>query len=169
MKDKFFLLVGLVIIVGSIYLFLQKPAPKHYQPNSKALEEIPAPLLPKQGERTLTINGETFIVEIAESEEERSRGLSGRETLPEGRGLFFVFEIPGKYGFWMKDMNFGIDIIWIDESWRVVGVEREVRPETFPKIFYPVRAIKYVLELPAGTADEKRIDDDSIVYLGGEN
>ena len=65
----------------------------------------------------------------------------------------------------MKDMNFPIDIIWIDESWRVIGVERDINPETFPKIFYPVRAIKYVLELPAGTAKEKGIDDGSIVYL----
>lgn len=165
MKDKLFLLIGLVVILGSIYLFLQKPANKHYQPNSQALEEIPTPLLPKQGERILTINGETFIVEIARTDEERNLGLSGRETLPEGRGLFFIFNIPGKYGFWMKDMNFPIDIIWIDESWRVIGVERDINPETFPKIFYPVRAIKYVLELPAGTAKEKGIDDGSIVYL----
>ena len=165
MKDKLFLLIGLIVILGSFYLFWNRPANKHYQPNYKATEEIPAPLLPKEGERTLTIGDGTFIVEVAETEEERSLGLSGRTTLPEGRGLFFIFEIPGKYGFWMKEMNFPIDIVWIDESWQVAGVERDVSPDSYPKIFYPVRAIKYVLELPAGTAAFKRIDVGSIVYL----
>ena len=157
MKDKFFLAVGLLIILGSFYLFWNRPANSHYQ--------NPANSLQLTADSFIRIGEQTIQIEIADTDAERNLGLSGRPSLPEGRGLFFIFDIPGKYGFWMKDMNFPIDIVWIDESWHVVAVERDVPPDSYPKIFYPVRAIKYVLELPAGTAALKRIDVGAPVYL----
>ncbi len=149
MKDRFFLFIGIIVIIGSFYLFLQKP--------------VPAPTW--RLDRQVTIGDNVIVVEIADTDEERGQGLSGREFLESGHGLLFLFDLPGKYGFWMKDMNFPIDIVWIDELWRVVSVEREVDPKTYPQIFYPPRAIKYVLELPAGTTTEKSIDEGEKVYF----
>jgi uncharacterized protein len=159
MKDKFFLLVGLVIIAGSIYLFLDKPAPQHYQSEDWRTEEITFP------ENTLRIGGKTISVEIADTNEERAQGLSGRERLALGTGMLFVFEEPALHGFWMKDMNFSIDIVWIDENWTVVSVDRGVLPKTFPKAFYPASPAKYVLELNSGVAAELGIDTGREVFL----
>jgi uncharacterized membrane protein (UPF0127 family) len=150
LKDAFFLLVGLFVLIGSFYLFLQQPAPAKYQVQSVS---------------TLKINEHIINIEIAESDEARARGLSGRTTLESGHGLLFVFPTPGMYGFWMKDMNFPIDIIWISDDWRILGIEKSVSPESYPTAFYPKSPITYALELPAGEAEKLGIDTDSIVYL----
>lgn len=155
MKDKSFLLVGLVIIFGSFYLFLQKPAPAHYQTNL-AVQQL----------STLEIGEKIIAVEIADTDAKRSLGLSGRPSLAEGEGMLFVFPESGNYGFWMKDMNFPIDIIWIDESWKIAGVKRLVNPDTYPEVFYPSDNIKYVLEIGAGEAQKYGIDIGQFVsYL----
>ncbi len=157
MKDLFFLVVGIIVIVGSFYLFLQKPAPA---PTWRSDRQVTT------DNKILKIGDSAIVVEIADTEEKRNLGLSGRASLESDHGLLFIFELPGEYGFWMKEMNFPIDIVWIDESWRVVSVEREVDPKTYPQIFYPPRAIKYVLEVPAGTTLAQGIDIGSIVYWG---
>lgn len=102
-------------------------------------------------------------IEVADTNEERARGLSGRSALKNGGGLFFIFDMPGSYSFWMKDMRFPIDIVWINENWEVVGVERGVAPGTFPQTFYPPSEILYVLELNAGEAAKLGIDAGSKV------
>jgi uncharacterized protein len=160
MKDKFFLLVGIVVIVGSFYLFLQKPAPQHYQKEKWQTEEIGFPDQGLKARETylLSLGPDGIFVEVADTPEERTLGLSGRESLEKHSGLLFLFEVPGKHGFWMKDMNFPIDIVWIDENWVVVGVERGVKPGTYPRTFYPPASVKYVLELNSGEAAELGID-----------
>ncbi len=84
-------------------------------------------------------------VEIVDSLEERRQGLSGRTEMKTS-GMLFVFDEPGYHQIWMKDMLFPIDIIWIDESLTVVGVERGVRPETYPKTFVPPVPVLYAIE-----------------------
>ena len=64
-----------------------------------------------------------------------------------------MFEKPEKEGFWMKDMKFSIDIIWIDENMSVIHIEKSLSPDTYPKVYYPESPAKYVLEVSAGQAD----------------
>ena len=89
----------------------------------------------------------TLTVEVADTPSARVRGLSGRAALPANRGLLFDFKRDGRHGIWMKDMRFAIDIIWLDHDARVVDVKRGARPETFPEVYRPKRAARYVLEL----------------------
>lgn len=96
--------------------------------------------------------GQEVKVLVADEPRERERGLSGRPELPGGFGMLFVFEEDGEYGFWMKDMFFAIDIIWIAKGGEVVHIERDVTPETYPTSFKPSRPARYVLEVPAGWA-----------------
>ena len=145
MKDFFFLVLGLAIIFGSVFLFLNQRVDRG------------------GGDRVIKIGENSFKVEIADTDEERALGLSGRTNLSEGSGVLFVLETTGRYGFWMKDMNFSIDIIWIDENFRITGIEKNVLPETYPEVFYPNEAIKYVLELPAGSSDKYRIDIGAVI------
>lgn len=161
MKNTFFLILGILIIGGSFYLFLQKPAPAHYQKKADSLQLI--------ANSFIQIGDQTISVEIADTDEERMRGLSGRESLASGHGLLFIFETPAKYGFWMKDMKFPIDIIWIGSDWKVVGIQSMVNPDTYPEVFYPPVSVKYILEINSGEASRLGIDTGTRVYLGTEN
>lgn len=106
--------------------------------------------LPLDG--TISAQGMTVKVSVADTEREWQQGLSGTKRLPEGVGKLFVFDTPALYGFWMKDMRYPIDIVWIDDVWQVVGITRDVAPETYPAIFYPPKPVTYVLEVPSKSA-----------------
>lgn len=98
---------------------------------------------------TLTLKGETIRVEVADTPAEREKGLSGRQGLGKNEGLLFVFEEEGYYGFWMKDMLFPIDILWIGSDGSIVYIVESATPESYPLAYVPPRASRYVLELPA--------------------
>lgn len=98
-------------------------------------------------------------VDVARSQEQRILGLSGRQKLRDGEGMLFVYESEQELGFWMKDMEFAIDIIWINSHKRVLGVERSVSPETFPYVYRPSSPAQYVLEVSAGYAQLNNINE----------
>ncbi len=111
----------------------------------------------------LEINGQTLRIEVADTDSERMKGLSGRENIGENEGLLFVFEKEGNYGFWMKDMNFPIDIAWINKDKKIINIEKNVSPDTYPKVFYGSDFIKnekslYVLETSAGFFEKNKIE-----------
>ena len=108
--------------------------------------------------KSLKIADTLVEVEVADTDSARQQGLSGREQLNPGTGMLFIFENSNLYGFWMKDMKFAIDIIWLDANMRVVHVESDVRPDTYPQTFTPVSPAQYVLEVPAGFAIEKGLE-----------
>lgn len=91
---------------------------------------------------------------VAENDTDRENGLSGQSSLPHGVGMLFVFDTPGKYGFWMKDMDFSIDMIWIGADKKVVGVTKNVLSSSYPFVFMPPKDILYVLEMNAGSVVE---------------
>ena len=90
--------------------------------------------------------------ELADTNGERERGLSGRAEVPPSYAMLFVFDTPASYGFWMKDMRVAIDIVWLDEHHVVTKVDEAVLPSTFPTLFYPPYPTRYVLETAAGQA-----------------
>ncbi len=94
-------------------------------------------------------------IDRADSEQERERGLSGRAEIPHEYGLLFVFPEKGLHGFWMKDMQAPIDIIWLSDDGTVLGIEASVTPSTYPKTFSPPEPVRYVLETRAGEARMK--------------
>ena len=106
---------------------------------------------------TLKINDTEVNIQIADSVKERELGLSGREGLADNEGLFFIFDEPGFYNFWMKDMKFSIDIIWIDDNSKVADLTLNVMPETYPTLFTSKIPAKYVLEVPAGFVNKNNI------------
>lgn len=93
---------------------------------------------------------ETISVVIADDEAERSQGLSGTSGLDENEGMLFIFDKNGIYSFWMKDMSFAIDIIWISDNETIVHIAENVTPESYPTTFSSIAPARYVLELPAG-------------------
>ena len=105
--------------------------------------------------RVRVVIGEQVIyVEVADNPEARARGLSFRNSIGPNDGMLFVFDSPGSHGFWMKDMIFPIDIIWISSD-KVVGFEENVDPQIGAqaedlKIYYPPELVNRALEIRAG-------------------
>ena len=112
----------------------------------------------KAEEGYLNIAGQKIKIEIADTPEAQSRGLSGRKSLPETEGMLFVFEQPGKYAFWMKDMNFAIDMIWLTEDLKVVFIKKNATPDSYPTSFVPEENAQYVLEVVSGFADKHGLE-----------
>lgn len=96
-------------------------------------------------------------LERVSSPEDLQRGLSGRQSLAQDRGMLFVFDAASKHCFWMKDMHFPLDMIWLDDTKTVVHVEKNVAPDTYPNSFCPDKSAQYVLEVNAGVTDTARI------------
>ncbi len=112
----------------------------------------PAPSAYPTAEVTIGIH--RIRVDVADTPERMSRGLSGRSQLAEGRGMVFPYARPERHGFWMYDMHFDIDIVWIRGD-RIVDVTPRARhdpPGKLP-ILRPEEPADLVLEVPAGTAE----------------
>lgn len=109
-------------------------------------------------EREIRLDGIPLKVAIADTSEERSRGLSGITSLTDSEGMLFIFEEEGIYSFWMKDMVMPIDILWISSDNRVVSIEKSASPDSFPAAFTPTTPAQYVLEVRAGFSDAHGID-----------
>jgi uncharacterized membrane protein (UPF0127 family) len=85
-------------------------------------------------------------VEVADTDALRMKGLSGRSSLGATNGMLFVFNKSGYHQIWMKDMRLVIDVIWIDEHFKVIDITRGLRPDTYPKIFEPRLPARFVIE-----------------------
>ncbi|MDP1719086.1 MAG: DUF192 domain-containing protein [bacterium] len=113
---------------------------------------------------TLNINGNLLYVEVADTSAARSQGLSDREQLAENQGMLFVFPVPAIYPFWMKDMKFPIDIIWIRGN-KVIGVADNAAVPggaTLP-IYSPPGLMDKVLEVGVGVAAKLGIKEGTII------
>lgn len=116
--------------------------------------------------REVVIAGQTLRAELALTPESQAQGLSDRNSLAEDAGMLFVFDRPGKYPFWMKDMNFAIDIIWIGEDLRIVYIKKDARPESYPEAFGPGKDAKYVLEVVSGFSEKNNLKEgDKVEFL----
>ncbi|MCR4334522.1 MAG: DUF192 domain-containing protein [Patescibacteria group bacterium] len=87
---------------------------------------------------------------IADTEDKKEKGLGGFVSLRSDNGMLFVFSELGIYSFWMKDMQFPIDIIWLDEKCVITHIENNISPETYPTAYSSNSNSLYVLEIGAG-------------------
>lgn len=102
-------------------------------------------------EKIIYINSKQIIAEVAALPQDRERGLMFRQGLEESRGMLFIFENTGKYSFWMKNMLFPIDIIWLSEDKKVVDLSQNLLPcKDLCDPVSPVNPVRYVLEVEAG-------------------
>ncbi len=115
----------------------------------------------------------TYPVDLAVTPAERQQGLSGRETMDQGTGMLFIFEQEQPLTFWMKDMRFPLDILWIDGQCRLIEVAADVptpppnaENAEIPRAYSPAPA-HYVLELNAGEGARAGLSPgDTVEFLG---
>lgn len=108
--------------------------------------------------RYVTLSGRHIRVDIADTPEKREQGLSGRVGLLPDEGMLFVFPQDNVHSFWMKDMYFPIDILWISSEGIIVDMRERVSPETYPTVFTPSIEARYVLELPEGWVETYAVE-----------
>ena len=114
------------------------------------------------------LDGTPLVVEVAGTKESLRKGLSGRDSIGSD-GLLMVFLEEGMHSIWMKDMNFAIDIVWMDSYGRVVFVEENVLPETYPDVFSPHTKSKFVLEVDAGRVEREGWKVGSLFIIKNED
>jgi len=105
------------------------------------------------------IAGKKLKVDLALTPETQERGLSGRISLKDDEGMLFVFKNSGIYYFWMKEMNFPIDMIWIDENFNVIYIKKNATPESYPDSFGPNKNAKYVLEVVSNFSENNNLKE----------
>ncbi len=99
--------------------------------------------------QTVYVDDVAFSVTVADTDMERKQGLSGVLSLGDHEGKLFVFDTPAKYGIWMKEMNFPIDVLWFDNDRQLIYIEENMVPESYPTVYAPTSDARYVLEIPA--------------------
>ncbi|HSX33170.1 MAG TPA: DUF192 domain-containing protein [Candidatus Saccharimonadales bacterium] len=109
------------------------------------------------------IGGFVYKLQVAATPAARAIGLSTHRSLGLHEGMLFIYPVPGDQCFWMKNMHFSIDIIWLDHIHRVVHVLSNVSPATYPKSFCPPVPAQYVIELHAGQAAQDDVRSGTLL------
>ena len=111
---------------------------------------IVSAISPPEQTAVLSFMGQQRTLLVAQTAQQLETGLGGRASLPLNEGMLFVFNTPAIQCFWMKDMHFPLDIIWLDASKYVVYILPDVSPDTYPQSFCPPSLAQYVIELNSG-------------------
>lgn len=121
---------------------------------------------------TVKLDSVVLEVQIADTDPRRVRGLMFQEQLPLDEGMLFVFDDANIRSIWMLNMQFPLDIIWIDDNNKVVFIEKNVPPcktaletVTCPSYNGGSMDAKYVLEVTAGFVDEFKITTGSTLEI----
>jgi uncharacterized protein len=139
-KAVIFAAMLLILTIGVVVFTIKDDNFLPYIPQDSFLPEI-------------SVAGTPIKVLVADTSDEHMRGLSGHDPLPLNQGMLFVFADEGVRKIWMKDMKFPLDIMWADSEGKIMHLEENIHPETYPKVFGPDYFVKYVLEVPAGFSE----------------
>ncbi len=152
-KIKSFLIVAAVVVCAMIlfsaYAIIVSP--------SRILRPL-APAVSSQASSTATIDGRQFKLHLAVNPIDQQKGLSVFDSLSQDEGMLFVFPTSSYYGFWMKDMKFPIDILWIQGD-TLAGFQENAlaldvkNPDNLP-VYNPPEPVNEVLEINAGLAEK---------------
>ena len=114
----------------------------------------------------VTMNGLVLVADIAATDEQRTKGLSVKDRLGENEAMLFVFDNEAEHSFWMKNMKFPIDIIWLDSDKTIVHIEHNLQPCSFELLcptYKPNVESLYVLETVGGFAEKHDIVKGTMV------
>ena len=110
----FFCLILFLVLLSSIaYIEIESAQTQQQEQNKTAL---------------VSLGGVNVTASLSTTPDSQSKGLSIKDSLNENEGMLFIFESPQKYSFWMKDMKFPIDIIWINSTGKIVHIEKNLSP-----------------------------------------
>lgn len=135
MKKKYLLVIILLVIV-IIFVFYQKICNQQLTAKKNLVLEIVG-------------KAKVSLIGVADTDKDRSLGLGGRQSLMANEGLLFVFPYLSRHTFWMKDMNFDLDFIWIANE-KIVDITEKVSHLNQTQLYSPQSVVDWVLEVNAG-------------------
>jgi uncharacterized membrane protein (UPF0127 family) len=142
MKFEIIILSGIIIVFFIILYF--KRSPTKYT--------------------TVEIKDTKIRAEVADTLTKRTIGLMSKKTLPENEGMLFIFDDEGLHSFWMMNMSFPIDIIWVNREKKVVDITKNAQPcKLNCSVYRPKEKVIYVLEVNAKFAEEHGVTTGSSV------
>lgn len=151
MKTFMIQIIFLVILISAAFAVSTNPQILNNLLNSLSIKnEKPSPVINK-----MMVGSTQVSVEVADTAQKRSKGLSEVSFLAEDSGMLFVFPKADRYKFWMKQMRFPLDMVWINGD-SVVDLLENVPPPTLGtpddqlKIYSPISEIDKVLEVNGG-------------------
>ncbi len=116
-------------------------------------------MISKKEKQIACINNNCFEVEVVRSIDGKKKGLSSRDNLEQKAGMLFIYEKEEVYSFWMKDMNFPLDILWINKNKEIVHIEKNTQlctKDNCPSLKPKEKAL-YILEINSGLTNKYNI------------
>ena len=167
MKKDLSILFGLFGIVAAVIIY-QGASGGAFLPDSKKTATDEASVTPVNNQTDATNTNSNLQstqvkilrlkvnADVASDANSRAVGLGGRESLAKDAGMLFVFDSEAKHSFWMKNVKFQLDIIWLDKNKKVVHFVKNAQPDTGGAldIYTPPKKAYYVLEVNGGMIDE---------------
>lgn len=151
--------IGLFAVGFYYFVFLRKPSEQFAGENVE-----------------IKIANTVINAEVAITEAQRAKGLMGRESLDENKGMLFVFPKEGKHTFWMANTKIALDIIWIDSSYNIVYINENTPPctktgnlKSYCTTYKPNKNAKYVLEVNAGFVKRYNISANQKINIINTN
>ena len=144
-KSNLIIIFALLIVIAAFILFGFQSLT--HNPVQQINNNLP--------QAKITINQKTFDVWLAKTDAEHEHGLSGWQKLQDNQGMLFIFNKPSIQSFWMKDMNFDLDIIFISDN-KITEIAKYLPAPRFiewPATYITTQPADQVLEVNAGTAD----------------
>ncbi len=119
----------------------------------------------------LIVGNQTLAVSLRKTDTEQAKGLSGSPKISDAQGMLFDFTLkPGLKTFWMKDMNFDLDLIWIQKN-KIIGITQKVphpkknTPESELSLYHSPGVVDMVLEVNSGWAEKYKIKVGDEIFL----
>lgn len=142
---RFFIIITIIFSVLFVLVVQNPPVSKDFIP--------------------MTLGNVEVVGEVLDTYDKRVQGLSGRESLLQDHVLLFVFDDEDFHGIWMKNMNFSIDIMWVNRDLEIVHIEENVSPQTYPEVFRPKEKSLYVIETVSNFIQDYGIEiGDTITF-----
>ena len=166
MKKIVLVILILVLLFGGLVstgiLNFSKNTTESFTENTPDNSATPTPIFKKEGELTFLKNQEKLTIEIADNEADVTQGLMYRRTMPDSCGMVFVFTDSQPRTFWMKNTYLPLDILFLDETKKIVTIQANRTPFSADQIPSFEKA-KFVLEVNAGYCERKGIEKGEVV------
>lgn len=143
------LLLLIIVLLVFLKLFMLRSKNINYSLQDYKIQEI-------------KINKSTFIVYISDTDSKRIKGLSNVDKLKSNEGMIFVWEDKDNRYFWMKDMKFDLDFVFINGN-KIVDTFKNISASSYPKTFTSKKKVDKVIEFNSGTIEKNKIKTQDII------